>query len=111
VRVLLHLPSERPGEQGGTRGQVPDETTTGHISRARGGGQPLEGALQEQIGAHMGYDFSRVRVHSGPESDELNQPLSAKAFTTGQDIFLRSGDHDPGSSGGRDVKRETWNLT
>lgn len=80
-----------------------DEATAGRIDRARGSGQPLDGVLQQQMGDHMGYDFSRVRVHTGPESDALNQQLSARAFTTGQDIFLRSGDYSPGSSSGREL--------
>jgi hypothetical protein len=80
-----------------------DDETAGRINRVRGGGQPLEGALQEQMGAHMGYDFSGVRVHTGAESDDLNRQLSARAFTTGQDIFVRQGDYAPHSSGGREL--------
>jgi hypothetical protein len=80
-----------------------DDATAGRIDRARGGGQPLDGVLQQQMGDHMGYDFSEVRVHTGPESDALNQQLSARAFTTGQDIFLRSSDYSPGSSSGREL--------
>jgi hypothetical protein len=33
----------------------------------------------------------------------LNQQLSAKAFTTGQDIFFRQGAYDPGSGNGREL--------
>lgn len=80
-----------------------DDETAGRINQNRGGGQPLDDAVQTQMSAGMGQDFSGVRVHTGPESDELNQELGAKAFTTGQDIFFREGAYDPGSSGGQEL--------
>jgi hypothetical protein len=80
-----------------------DDETAGRINRARGGGQPLEGAVQEQMSASLGYDFTGVRVHTSPESDDLNRQLSARAFTTGQDIFVRQSDYAPHSSGGREL--------
>ena len=33
----------------------------------------------------------------------MNQSLSAKAFTTGSDIYFRQGEYNPGSSGGREL--------
>lgn len=89
--------------QGGGEGFDLDDETAGRINSARGGGQSLDSGLQEAMGAQMGYDFSGVRVHTGPESDELNQQLSARAFTTGQDIFFRQGEYNPGSSDGREL--------
>jgi hypothetical protein len=80
-----------------------DEDTAGRIERARGSGQPLEGAIQKQMGDAMGHDLSSVRVHTSPESDALSRQLSAKAFTTGQDIFFREGAYQPGSAGGREL--------
>ena len=73
------------------------------IQRARGGGQPVDRAVQEQMSEAMGYDFSRVRVHTNPQADGLSQQLMAKAFTTGPDIFFRRGAYDPSSSSGRDL--------
>jgi len=55
------------------------------------------------MGETMGYDFSELRVHTGPESDELNHRLSARAFTIGSDIFFRQGEYNPGSSSGREL--------
>jgi hypothetical protein len=97
---LMLKPEEgRVGPQGG---QVPPEVEAA-IQRARGGGQPLERALQEQMGASLGHDFSGVRVHTDAEADDLNQQLQAKAFTTGPDIFFKRGAYDPGSSSGREL--------
>jgi hypothetical protein len=89
--------------QGGGEGFDLDDETAGRINQARGGGKALDSAVQKQMGASMGHDFGNVRVHDSPESDALNQQLSAKAFTTGQDIFFKQGAYDPGSSGGREL--------
>jgi hypothetical protein len=51
----------------------------------------------------LGADFSGVRVHTDQRSDSLNRSLSARAFTTGQDIFFRVGSYQPGSSIGREL--------
>jgi hypothetical protein len=39
----------------------------------------------------MGADLGSVRVHTGPESADLNRGMSARAFTLGNDIFFRDG--------------------
>ncbi len=77
-----------------------DDDTANRISQQRGGGQPLDSAAGEKIGGAMGTDFSDVRVHTSPESHELNQQLGARAFTTGQDIFFKEGEYQPQSSEG-----------
>ena len=51
----------------------------------------------------MGADFSGVRVHTDTQSDQLNRSIQAKAFTTGQDVFFRSGEYNPGSKGGQEL--------
>ncbi|MFN8507105.1 MAG: DUF4157 domain-containing protein [Dehalococcoidia bacterium] len=45
--------------------------------------------------ASLGTSFADVRVHRDAESDALNRAITAKAFTTGSDIFLRE-DQNPG---------------
>lgn len=80
-----------------------DDATTSRINAARGGGQALDSAVQKQMGESMGADFSPVRVHTGSEAHHLNEQLSAKAFTTGQDIFFREGAYAPNSSGGQEL--------
>jgi hypothetical protein len=73
------------------------------INNARGGGQPLDAGLQQSMGQAMGADFSGVRVHTDAQSDQLNQSIQAKAFTTGQDVFFRQGAYEPGSRGGQEL--------
>ena len=76
------------------------------INQARGGPQSLSDSIRQPIEQAFGADFSGVKVHTDSKSDELNQSIQAKAFTTGQDIFFRQGEYNPGSTGGR----ERWSI-
>lgn len=80
-----------------------DDATAGRINSARGRGQSLDASMQKKMGESMGADFSSVRVHTGGEAHQLNEQLNAKAFTTGNDIFFRSGAYSPQSSGGQEL--------
>jgi hypothetical protein len=73
------------------------------IQRARGGGQSLDPQVQTRMEAAFGADFGQVRVHTGAQADALNRSLSARAFTTGRDIFFRQGEYNPQSSGGEEL--------
>lgn len=71
------------------------------IQQARGGGQAIAPTLQAQMSAAMGADFSGVRIHTDAQSDQLNQSIQAKAFTTRQDVFFRQGEYQPQSHSGQ----------
>ncbi|HEY9670735.1 MAG TPA: DUF4157 domain-containing protein [Waterburya sp.] len=73
------------------------------IERKRGGGQALDNRVRVPMESAFGVDFSGVHVHTDSEADTLNQALSARAFTTGQDIFFAQGEYSPGSSSGREL--------
>jgi len=73
------------------------------IQSARGSGQSLDSNLQAKMGQAMGADFSGVKVHTDSQSDQLNQSIQAKAFTTGQDVFFRQGAYKPSSRGGQEL--------
>jgi hypothetical protein len=77
------------------------EDVEGRINAARGSGEALPDSIRASLEPHFGRDFSDVRVHAGAEADALSQQLGAKAFTTGQDIFFRSGDYQPESEEGK----------
>lgn len=95
-----HRVQRRVAGEGGTA--VPLEVESA-ISSARGGGRPLPGGLQQQMGQTFNTDFSGVRVHTDAQADGLNQSLQARAFTTGQHIFFRRGEYSPGSAQGRQI--------
>ncbi len=80
-----------------------DPEVESSIQSARGGGQALDGAVRTQMEPALGADLGGVRVHTGSEADRLNQAVSARAFTTGSDVFFRQGEYNPGSSTGREL--------
>ena len=73
------------------------------IRQAKGGGRALPENLRSSMEGALGADFSGVRVHTGPEADDLNDSMGARAFTTGQDIFLKREEYNPGSSAGQEL--------
>ncbi len=73
------------------------------IQQARGGGQPLAANIRQPMEQAIGADFSKVKVHTDTQADQLNQSIQAKAFTTGQDVFFRQGEYNPGSRGGQEL--------
>ncbi|BAZ78769.1 DUF4157 domain-containing protein [Sphaerospermopsis kisseleviana CS-549] len=73
------------------------------INQARGGGQPLGDNIRKPMEQAFGADFGGVKVHTDSHSDGLNRSIQARAFTTGQDIFFRQGEYNPGSRGGQEL--------
>ena len=71
------------------------------LAMSRGGGSPLPGHLRADMEARFGNDFSAVRVHTGGEAEQLNQNLSARAFTHGSDIYMGSSQYTPDSTEGQ----------
>lgn len=92
-RFLAQRQSDGPSEV--------QEETADAIRSKRGSGQSLDPGIAEKAGGVLGQDFSDVNVHTDSQSDELNKQLGAKAFTTGNDIFFRSGAYNPGNSDGQ----------
>lgn len=80
-----------------------DDDTAQQISSRRGAGQTLDEGIAEKAGSVMGQDFSGVNVHTDSNADSLSRSLNAKAFTTGNDIFFRSGDYEPNTSDGQEL--------
>ncbi|MCZ7666580.1 MAG: DUF4157 domain-containing protein [Chloroflexi bacterium] len=73
------------------------------VAQAKSGGQSLNDAIRQPMEQAFNADFSRVKIHNGSTADHLNRSLSARAFTTGQDIFFRSGEYNPGSAAGQEL--------
>lgn len=66
-----------------------------------GGGRALPANTQREMSGRFGADFSQVRVHTGTEAAQMNQELSAQAFTHGRDIYFNSGKFNPETSNGK----------
>ena len=68
---------------------------------AGGGGAPLAGGVLRAMEGAFGADFAGVRVHSDARADALSRSLQAEAFTSGRDLYFRSGAYDPSSRRGQ----------
>src|SRR5690606_2465971 len=97
-----HIQRDAAPEVGMEGGSVSRETSD-MVESARGGGSALAPDVRREMEGHFGADFSGVRVHQGGESADLNNRLSARAFTTGNDIFVGQGGLNTGSRGGKEL--------
>ncbi len=64
-------------------------------------GSPLESGLRNDMEQRFGYDFSRVRTHSGALAGQSAQEVNADAYTVGFDIVFSPGRYVPGTHEGR----------
>ncbi len=70
------------------------------IDSARSGGSNMDAGTAQQFGSAMGADFSDVKIHNDSKSHELNRAVQAKAFTTGNHIFLGESAPSPSTDAG-----------
>jgi hypothetical protein len=87
----------------GAEGGAISGDLTDRIESARGSGRPLTGAVRGRMEKAFGTDLGDVRVHTGGEADALSRSISARAFTTGKDVFFRDGEFAPGTAKGDHV--------
>ena len=73
------------------------------IRQAKGGGQAMDRKVQRQMESGFGTTFGGVRIHRDAMADKLTRSVQAKAFTTGQDIFFKRGEYNPGSRAGKEL--------
>lgn len=66
-----------------------------------GGGQPLSREVRNFFEPRFGYDFSKVRVHTGERATETTNTIQARAFTVGRNIAFGPGHYAPHSHEGR----------
>lgn len=92
--MMKRDPAPTIGLAGGPVG--PDIEST--IDSKRGAGSTLDAGFQQKMESSLNTSLADVRIHNDDQSDALNRTMTAKAFTTGSDIFLRKdvspSDHD-----------------
>jgi hypothetical protein len=67
----------------------------------KGGGSSLDSGVRSQMEGSLGYDFSGVRVHTGPDAAKAATSVQAQAFTVGNDVVFNEGKYDPSSDTGK----------
>lgn len=97
--------SPAPGAQSvvGWAGGTLDRGTSTTIEQGRSSGRPLPALVRARMETAFGASFSAVRIHDDEQSAELNDAVSARAFTTGEDIFFGRNQFAPQSPAGEQV--------
>ena len=76
----------------------PDVEAT--IAQSRGSGGQLDAGVRNKVAPSFGDPLSDVRVHTDDTADSLARSVSARAFTTGSDLYFAKGEYQPGTQGG-----------
>ncbi|HEY9835305.1 MAG TPA: DUF4157 domain-containing protein, partial [Vampirovibrionales bacterium] len=97
--IMRRTVQRKEAIEGGTASSDLEST----IRQARSSGRPLGKPIRRQMEGAFGTDFSGVRVHTNNTADTLNHSLSARAFTTGNNIFFKQGEYNPASSRGQEL--------
>ncbi len=71
------------------------------LTSASGQGTPLPPKLRSELEPKFDADFSKVRVHTGAQSNQLNRQIGALAFTHANDIYMAEGQYNPISRSGK----------
>ncbi|WP_448071464.1 eCIS core domain-containing protein [Georgenia yuyongxinii] len=87
----------------GAEGGAVDPGTAAVIEGRRGAGRPLPGPVRRQMEGAFGAGLGHVRVHDDAQAAGLSRRVSARAFTTGSDIFFGAGEFAPGTADGERV--------
>jgi len=66
-------------------------------------GHPLDLAARRAAEARLGYDFSRVRIHSDARAGASADSVGAPAFTVGEHVVVHPNEYRPATSDGRQL--------
>jgi hypothetical protein len=76
----------------------PDVAST--IATTNGSGHTLDDSARGRLAPAVGDPLDDVRVHTDPTADALARSVSARAFTTGSDVYFAAGEYRPGTKDG-----------
>lgn len=83
------------GAEVGLAGGTISQDLSSRIEGERGGGSALSGSVRSRLEGGFGGSLGDVRIHTGQEAAALSRSISARAFTTGKDIFFGAGEYRP----------------
>ncbi|HEY9262010.1 DUF4157 domain-containing protein [Chitinophaga sp.] len=68
---------------------------------SKGGGSTLPTNTAAEMSGSFGYDFGKVRIHTGTEAQAAAAQLQAQAFTYGGEIYFNKDKYNPGTKEGK----------
>ncbi len=90
-------PDSGVGKWAGPRG------LQGYLRRSAGGGNALAPHTRAALESRVGFDLGSMRVHSDAEAGSRAAAMGARAFTSGSDVYMGSGELRPDLDSGMDV--------
>ena len=94
-QMVVRLLASARSAQGDAGGDL-----AGRVRAQLGRGEALSDDLRAQAEAGLGQPLGDVRLHRDTEAATLARDFSARAFTTGQDVFFGADEYDPASPSG-----------
>lgn len=98
-RAFGQLVGRTPGDGIAAGGTVHPDVQSA-IATSNGSGHTLDTAARDRLAPHVGDPLTDVRVHTDSTADTLARSVSARAFTTGTDVYFASGEYRPGTTDG-----------
>ena len=83
-----------------TTAPIADAATAVSHATERSSSTPLPTATRTKLESSYGADLGQVKVHTDTAASAAAHAVHAHAFTTGQDIYFRAGQYNPGTAGG-----------
>lgn len=79
----------------------PDVAAT--IAASAGSGHELDRSARDRLAPAVGDPLTGVRLHTDTTADALARSVSARAFTTGTDVYFAAGEYRPGTLDGDEL--------
>ena len=101
ARQAFSAASSKPGSM------APPATATPRVPAARvndlipTGGQALDRHVRAPLESRLGFDFSRVRIHSNDIAAQMARSVDAQAYTLGEHIVFGASRFAPGTRAGQ----------
>lgn len=102
-RVTQSSMSARPPQASRETRSEPVDIPTEVEATLKRPGKPLGAPTRSFMEPRFGYNFSRVRVHTGKQAARSAQMVNALAYTVGHDIVFGAGQYAPESARGRSL--------
>lgn len=64
-------------------------------------GRPLDAETRATMESQIGFDFAKVRIHTGPQAAESARAMGARAYTIGTSVVFAASQFSPATAEGR----------
>ena len=78
-----------------------DESVENYVSSLGSSGQPLPTEVRNFYEPRFGYDFNKVKIHTGNVAAKSAQSVNALAYTSGYNIVFNNGQYSPNTDTGK----------